>query len=157
MTVLRMLTMAIVLLIAMEVPPSANECDAGCRAERIEACFERLSAVYRRGSTTDDVDRLFDLFAPDVRYVHAAYDADFAHAAWREAFLANLTRGAYDKGDDELIEVTQVIHGRRHAAVEYRYVRRASDGTLQPADDQGGLLVLFAFEGDRIVLIEEYW
>jgi hypothetical protein len=36
-------------------------------------------------------------------------------------------------------------------------MRRTNNGTLEPADEQGGLLALFGFDGERIVLIEEYW
>ena len=97
------------------------------------------------------------MFAPNVRYAHKEYDANFEHAEWKDAFNANLKRGAYRKDGNELIEITKLIHGQRHSAVEYRYVREAANGNLQPADDQGGLLALFGFDGGRIVLIEEYW
>lgn len=135
--------------------PSA--CDAACKEAQINAYFDRLSGVYRDGSARADIDRLFDLFAPNVRYAHLEYDANFERAEWKEAFIGNLERGAYKKDKNELIEVTEIIHGRSHSAVEYRYMRRTKDGELEPADDQGGLLALFGFEGKQIVLIEEYW
>lgn len=136
---------------------SPSACDAACKEAQIDAYFERLSSVYRKGSTTADIDRLFNLFAPDVRYSHKEFDANFERLEWKDAFKGNLERGAYNKDKDELIEVAKIIHGRRHSAVEYRYMRRTKDGTLEPADDQGGLLALFGFDGERIVLIEEYW
>jgi hypothetical protein len=157
MTVVRCVGVALLVMMVSSASAAWNVCDTACKEARIETYFDRLSAVYRRGSTSADVERLFDLFAPNVRYVHKEYDANFERAEWKDAFDGNLKRGAYRKDRNELIEITKVIHGRRHSAVEYRYMRRAEDGTLQPADDQGGLLVLFGFDGDRILLIEEYW
>ncbi len=144
-------------MIALCARADSTTCDAACKEARINAYFDRLSGVYRQGSASADVDRLFDLLAPNVRYVHIEYDASFERAEWKEAFIGNLERGAYKKDKNELIEVTQIIHGRSHSAVEYRYVRRRKDGELELADDQGGLLALFGFEGEQIVLIEEYW
>lgn len=149
-----LLTMALMAFAAQAFP---NDCDAACKESQIKAYFERLSAVYRQGSTSADVDRLFELFAPGVRYVHKEYEASFELTAWKEAFNANLQRGAYAKHPDEFIDIPEIIHGRRHSAVEYRYMRRTPDGKVVPADDQGGLLVLFGFDGKKIVLVEEYW
>ena len=132
-------------------------CDRACQETLVEAYFERLSVVYRSGSTTADIDRLFALFGPDVHYVHTRFEADFDRGAWKAAFVANVARGAYSADDDELIDVVRIIHGRGHAAVGYRYVRRAADGSLLPADDQGVLLALFAFDNGRIVRVDEYW
>jgi hypothetical protein len=148
---------ALLALVAPGAHASSETCDSACKESHIKAYFERLSTVYRRGSTSADVDRLFDLFAPDVRYVHKEFDAKFDRAGWKEAFNGNLQRGAYDKDAAELIEIAKIIHGRSHSAVEYRYMRRTADGKLVPADDQGGLLALFGFEGKKIVLVEEYW
>jgi hypothetical protein len=157
MTVVRRSGVALLLMMAMCASASAGDCDAACKKGVIDAYFERLSAVYRLGSTSREVDKLFELFAPKVRYAHKEYEANFERAEWREAFDANLKRGAYSKHPDEQIEITQLIHGQRHSAVEYRHMRKAEDGSLQPADDQGGLLALFGFDGDRICLVEEYW
>lgn len=156
-SVVRGVGAVILVLAAFCADASAQVCTTECRQARIDDYFERLSAVYRRGSTSEDIDRLFELFAPTVRYVHKAYDASFDRDAWKGAFTANLKRGAYSKDGNELIERTKLIHGRHHAAVAYRYMRRMDDGTLRPADAQGELLVLFEFDGDRIALIEEYW
>jgi hypothetical protein len=156
MTVLRLIGLMAV-LIAFEASATPNACDTACKKAQIDLYFERLSAVYRRGSTSSDIDRLFELFAPDVRYAHKEYDVNFECKEWRSAFNSNLQRGAYDKDRNELIEVTKVIHGQRYSAVEYTYMRREPDGTLRAADAQGGLFALIGFKGDRIVLIEEYW
>ena len=144
-------------MVALGAHASSNACDAACKEAQINAYFERLSAVYREDSTTADIDRLFELFAPNVRYAHKEYDANFERAEWKAAFTGNLERGAYTKDKDELIQVTEIIHGRSYSAVEYRYMRRTNEGKLEPADEQGGLLALFGFDRDRIVLIEEYW
>lgn len=157
MKVVRRIGVALLVMVAISASASTSTCDAACKKGAIDAYFERLSAVYRLGSTSHDVDKLFELFAPNVRYAHKEYDANFGRAEWKEAFDANLKRGAYRKHPDEQIQITQLIHGQRHSAVEYRYMRKAEDGSLQPADDQGGLLALFGFDGDRISLVEEYW
>lgn len=157
MTLARQLAVAVLVVMALGTSKSATACDSVCKNAQLEAYFERLSAVYRVGSTSNDIDRLFELFAPNVRYVHKEYEVNFERVDWKEAFNANLKRGAYRKDPGEMIEITKLIHGRSHSAVEYRYMRKARDGSLQPADDQGGLLALFGFDGDRIVLVEEYW
>lgn len=157
MKLLRSFAFVLLAMMALGARASSNACDAACKEAQINAYFERLSSVYRKGSTTTDIDRLFNLFAPGVRYSHKEYDANFERAEWKDAFNGNLERGAYSKDKNELIEITEIIHGRSHSAVEYRYMRRTNDGTLEPADDQGGLLALFGFDGERIVLIEEYW
>lgn len=154
---LRSVGFAAWVLMALGAQASSNDCDAACKESQIRAYFERLSAVYRQGSTSADVDRLFELFSPDVRYAHKEFGANFERAEWKEAFNGNMERGAFDKAPEELIEIPTIIHGRSHSAAEYRYMRRTRDGKLEPADDQGGLLVLFGFAGNRIVLIEEYW
>lgn len=143
--------------IALSIHAASPACDVACKEVQINAYFDRLSGVYREGSSSADIERLFALFAPNVRYSHMEYDANFERAEWKDAFIGNLERGAYKKHTNELIEVTEIIHGRSHSAVEYRYVRRTKDGEREPADDQGGLLALFGFEGNQIVLIEEYW
>lgn len=157
MNPMRSAVFAVLALMTFGARAESADCDAACKESRIKTYFERLSAVYRQGSTSADVDRLFELFAPTVRYAHKEFDANFERAEWKEAFLGNLQRGAYAKPPAESIEVPRIIHGRNHSAAEYRYMRRRQDGKLEPADDQGGLLVLFGFEGDRIVLVEEYW
>lgn len=157
MVSLRFVGFVLLALMTFGANASSNACDTTCKEAQINAYFERLSAVYRKGSTSADIDRLFELFAPDVRYSHKEYDANFGRAEWKDAFSGNQKRGAYQKDKNELIEITEIIHGRSHSAVEYRYMRRTNDGKLQPADDQGGLLALFGFDGERIVLIEEYW
>lgn len=154
---IRCLGLSILMMWTICASASSNDCDSACKEAQIKSYFKRLSAVYKEGSTSADVDRLFELLAPDVRYVHKEYEANFERAEWRDAFIGNLKRGAYGKDESELIEVTKLIHGRRYSAVEYRYMRRRDDGTLEPADDQGGLLALFGFDGERIALIEEYW
>src|SRR5690606_27705622 len=135
-SVVRGVGAVVLVLAAFCADASAQVCAAECRQARIDDYFERLSVVYRRGSTSEDIDRLFELFAPTVRYVHKAYDASFDRDAWKAAFTANLERGAYSKGGNELIERTKLIDGRHHSAVAYRYMRRMDDGTLRPADAQ---------------------
>lgn len=157
MKLLRLVLFVTLSMMALSAHTASTACDAACKEAQINAYFDRLSEVYREGSARADIDRFFELFAPNVRYAHMEYDANFERAEWKGAFIGNLERGAYKKDDNELIEVTEIIHGRSHSAVEYRYMRRTKDGEMEPADDQGGLLALFGFEGEQIVLIEEYW
>jgi ketosteroid isomerase-like protein len=143
------------LLLACSVA-SPTECDARCKERLIDDYFERIGRVFRHDSTEADIDRLFELFHDDVRYQHSEYDADFTKPAWKDAFIGNLKRGAYDKQANERIRVVRLIHGRQHTAVGYSYGAVHSNGEWKSSDGQV-LLALFGFRGDKIVLVREYW
>jgi hypothetical protein len=108
--------------------------------------FERLFKVMSAGSSEKDVQALFGLMHDDVRYEHFEYEANFNREEWYQAFLANLERGAYQMTVEERIVKTNVIYGKSHAAVEYRYANK---------DEK--LLILFGFQDGQIILVRELW
>ncbi len=143
------------LLLACSIADRA-ECHTSCKEQLITEYFARIGTVFHRDSTETDLDRLFELFHDDVRYQHSEYAADFTKSAWREAFIGNLKRGAYDKPANEQLRVVTLIHGKQHTAVGYSYGAIQSNGDWNSPDGEI-LLVLFGFEGDKIVLVREYW
>lgn len=148
----RLLLAAAILLISIE--SRAEDCSADCQLVRVREYFVHLDAVLRKGSTVADIDALFRLFDESVRYEHLEYDASFDRESWRNAFIRNLENGSY-KGEKDRIRVLRSIHGGSHLAVEYAYGSEDAAGDwIQEGD---GLLVLFGFNGDRIVLVREYW
>lgn len=121
----------------------------------IRTYFARLDVVYRQGSSVADIDALFELFHEDVQYEHVAYGAMFDKVTWRQAFRDNLERGAYGKGESESTAILKTIPVGSHVAVEYAYgIRDQEENWTQQSD---GLLILFGFSGDKIVLVREYW
>ena len=133
----------------------ADGCGDACKEELIYAYFERLDAVYKSGSSSRDIDALFALFHPSVKYEHPAYGADFEVAEWREGFEQNLANGSFNHSQAEEIRVTQLIHGKDHSAVEYRYGTRTANGWTPK--DGPALLALFGFADEKIALVREYW
>ena len=150
-----MTTYVLGLLLAGSIA-SGTECDTSCRERLIGDYFARIGRVFHSRSTEGDINRLFELFDEKVRYQHLDYGADFEKGAWKEAFLGNLKRGAYDKQANQQIKVVTLIHGKQHTAVGYAYGAFQPDGVWKPSDDQV-LLALFGFAGNKIVLVREYW
>ena len=148
--------LSIASLVAGFVAPlqSASECSPECQMEQVEAYHRALDAVFREGSTEADVDALFSILHDQVRYVHAAYEADFETDAWRAAFVGNLHRGAYRNGPERQIGILRAIHGMDAVAVEYAHGEVLPDGNWKSGEP---LLVLFRFTEGRIALIEELW
>lgn len=133
----------------------SGECDSSCKEKLINSYFELIGEVFRKESTEADIEKLFNLFHPNVKYQHFEYGADFNRADWKEAFIGNLKRGAYDKEQNESIKVLNFIHGKSHSAVAYAYGRQNS-GNWIPEDDKK-LLALFGFEDGKIISVREYW
>ncbi|GAB4517910.1 MAG: hypothetical protein Kow00133_02570 [Amphiplicatus sp.] len=134
---------------------SARSADAQPIPNVIRQYFAALDAVYREGSTTADIERLFDLVNDDVRYVHRAYDADFGRDDWFAAFERNRRNGLYAKSATECTTITNAIPGNGYAAVEYALGDNAS-GECVPADNER-LLVVFKIDDGKLSLIEELW
>lgn len=143
------------LLIMAPLGAIAAETGVDGRLSLIRTYFARLDVIYREGSSVADIDALFELFHEDVRYEHVAYEAEFDNSAWRQAFLDNLKRGAYKKGTFESTSILKTIPGSSHVAVEYAYGRRNEAGSW--TQESAGMLILFGFQGDRIILVREYW
>lgn len=135
---------------------AAADCDPVCQKQLVERYFELLDEVYKKGSEERDIENLFTLFHPAVKYEHLEYGADFGLKDWKDAFMANLEREAYAAGESDRIKITGLIHGKRHAAAEYQYGSVSKNGEWVPKDGQG-LLALFGFRDGRIVLVREYW
>ena len=151
-------TLVAMILLFMGYTAFAQEqaCDSGCKQNLITQYFTRLGQVFQANSTTQDVERLFELFHGDVKYEHLDYGADFALAEWKAAFLRNLEGGAYKAPAEASIQVQKMIHGKHHTAVEYAYGTLDEQGQWHPDNDER-LLALFGFEGEKIVLVREYW
>lgn len=149
------ITYGLLILLFVSSIASSGECDSSCKEKLITDYFGSIDKVFRAGSTEADIDKLFKLFHPDVKYQHFEYDANFDAAEWRDAFSGNLQRGAYKKQQNESIKVITYIHGKTHSAVEYRYGRREDTGWA-PTDEEK-LLALFGFKDNKIVLVREYW
>lgn len=137
-------------------PSLAADCQLTCQKRVIENYFKLLAKVFQKGSTEKDIVNLFALFDPEVRYEHLDYEANFNKEEWLQAFTANLQRGAYQAAQNEVIRVTNIIFGKTHVAVEYKYGILAVDGSWG-AKDNKGLFALFGFKDDKIVLLREYW
>ena len=134
----------------------AETCDSHCKERLVRTYFDHFEVVLRDGSKVEDIDALFQVVHPDVQYEHVEYQADFDFGAWKEAFLSNLQRGSYRNGIEDSIEITKVINGQSHMAVEYGYGKTDKEGHWQPTDNVG-LLILFGFKDGKISLVREYW
>ncbi len=143
-------------IIVVEAAPEENgECHKACQLTLVKAYFEALDQIYRMNSTEEDIDNLFTFFHDEVKYEHIEYGANFDKDAWRAAFSNNLNRGMYTKEETEKIGIINVIHGQTHLAVEYAYGKE--DENLNWKQEGEGLLIIFGFEGDEIILVKEYW
>jgi len=132
----------------------AAGCNTSCQLEQIQSYFSALDDVGRKGSTIKTIDSLLALVHDDVRYIHVEYQADFTKESWREAFIRNLKRGAYQHTQNHKIRVINTIFGKNHVAVEYSHGVINPSGLWQKDD---ALLVLFGFKDDKISLIKELW
>ncbi len=146
----------LILIVFASVNSFAKNCDGNCKEKLVRAYFNNLDVVFREGSNAEDIDALFQIFHPDVKYEHVEYQADFDFESWKEAFISNLNRGAYKKGANESIKITKMIHGKTHMAVEYGYGTIDNEGLWMPSENVG-LLILFGFKEDKISLVKEYW
>src|SRR5690606_12235801 len=133
-----------------------EECGKACQKDRIENYFMSLAKIYREGSRENDIDNLFKPFHENVKYEHFEYDASFNRSDWIAAFKNNRQRGAYSAGQKDGIRVENYIFGKHHVAVEYSYGQGKADGEWEPKGDQK-LFALFGFNGDKIILVREYW
>ncbi|MDN4501915.1 hypothetical protein QX776_05855 [Alteromonadaceae bacterium BrNp21-10] len=134
----------------------ASNCDNSCQQGLIQDYFSLLGEVYKQGSTTHDVERLFKLFTDDVKYEHIEYQANFNQQEWGDAFKANLKAGAYSADENSAIRVEKYIFGKQYVAVEYSYGQRLSNGDWVAQGDQK-LFALFGFQQNKINLVREYW
>lgn len=155
---MRLFLAALSLLIAAPIASadvSAPSAETHPVPEVVAKYFAALDAVYRAGSTTADIEKLFELVNDDVRYVHRAYDADFGRDEWFAAFERNRRNGLYAKSATACTTMTNAIPGNGYAAVEYALGDNA-DGACAPDNDER-LLVVFKIDDGKLSLIEELW
>jgi hypothetical protein len=138
-----------------DTPNQSQACAASEVPAEICDYFSAIEIIFRRGSTENDVERLFELVSEDVRYIHETYEAEFERDPWREAFLRNVRSSSYSEPADFCIRVTNFIPGNGYAAVEYEYGR--TDSNLCVARGDGRMLALFATRDGKIRLIRELW
>jgi hypothetical protein len=150
----RLITLFAILPISL-VAYSA-ECGDECQEKIVTSYFEKLSSIYRKGSTVADIEALFGSLDPSVRYEHLNYGANFTRDEWREAFVNNLERGAYNQADNHSIKVERYLHGKGFVAVSYSYGFKDAEGAWHAEGDQN-LLALFKITGGRISSVKEYW
>ena len=132
----------------------ASDCLSKCQITQVEAYFEALDKVARKGSTVTDIDNLLALMHDDVKYVHVEYEADFNKDTWRKAFQRNLNLGRYQKSNKHEKRILKSISGKNHIAIEY------SNGVIQKDGQwlQGEpLLAVFRFQDGKISLVKELW
>ncbi|MCJ8319546.1 MAG: hypothetical protein MJK12_07920 [Colwellia sp.] len=132
----------------------ATDCESTCQLKQVNTYFSALDKVSRKGSSIKDIDTLLALTHSEVKYIHVEYQANFDKKSWREAFIRNLKRGAYSKGKENEVRITNSIFGKNNAAIEYSNGIVQSDGSWQATKPR---LVLFAFTEGKISLIKELW
>ncbi|KXI27516.1 hypothetical protein AX660_21335 [Paraglaciecola hydrolytica] len=132
----------------------ATSCESSCQLEQIRAYFAALDKVSRQGSTPTDIDALLALTHDSVNYIHVEYDANFDKTTWRQAFMRNVERGAYQNTRANEVRILNSIAGKNHTAIEYSHGVIQADGSWQASH---ALLVLFGFTEGKISLVKEYW
>ncbi|MDO3384740.1 hypothetical protein QWI17_02685 [Gilvimarinus sp. SDUM040013] len=134
----------------------ADRCDHSCQMSLVESYFDKLTVVYRLGSTPADIEALFAELHPSVRYEHIRYGAAFSRDDWQDAFVRNQENDAYQNDSELMIQVSNAIQGDSHIAVAYSYGRVDEHGDWQPDGDQD-LMALFTIENGKISRVQEYW
>lgn len=110
----------------------------------VEQVTAAQNAVMRQGSTVEDADNLFAMYADDFTYVHEVYGGTYT----REGLYANTVRylksGGYTMEVDRY-EILRMIPGKDAVAVE----REENSGAIH--------LAVFEFDGGKVSRIIEYW
>jgi len=132
----------------------ATDCAAPCQLNLIDSYFKAIDNISRQGSSVEDIDSLLALTHDKVEYVHVEYEANFTKLTWRQAFLSNLKRGAYQNTDKNQIRILNTIYGKNHTAIEYSHGVLQEDGSWQASEP---LLVVFGFTEQKISLVKELW
>jgi len=143
-----------VILLLLSKQSFATQCDPDCQLEQVKSYFNAIDKIFRSGSTIEDIDNFLSLTHDKVQYVHTEYEANFNKKTWREAFLAQLTKGSYQDGKENEARVLNSIFGKNHAAIEYSYGIIQKDGSWKQGTPY---FALFGFTNGKISLIKEYW
>lgn len=146
--------LAIGLLLSFSTLAKDEICDSKCKLTQVEAYFDKIDKVSKKGSTEKDIDSFLAQVHDDVKYEHPEYEADFTKEKWRAAFVRQLNKGSYTDGPENEARILNVIYGKSHAAVEYSYGKVGSDGIWQKGVP---FFALFGFKEGKISLVREYW
>lgn len=147
---------ALMLMLGISSHALAEACSKECQKQLVERYFDQLSVVYRKDSKAKDIENLFKSLHPAVDYEHLNYQAKFNKEQWKNAFLNNLKRGAYQSDKADVIRVDQTIYGKGYVAASYSYGEINEKGNWLAKGDQG-LLVVFKIEDGKIISVKEYW
>ncbi len=151
-TLIKQIFLVLFLLITTNSVNAA--CNSDCQLEQIKSYFKALDLISRKGSTEKDIDDFLNLVHDDVQYIHVEYEANFNKTTWREAFVRNLKRGAYNNSEHNQQRILKSIFGKNHIAIEYAHGEVQPDGSWKAEEP---LLVLFGFSDDKITLVKELW
>lgn len=143
-------------ILTMAMPAMASDCSQDCQRSLVDAYFSQLADIYKAGSTPQQIDQLFNSLHPSVEYEHLRYEARFNAGEWREAFLGNLERGAYNNEPNQAIRISNTIYGHNHLAVSYSY-GRVTQQIEWMADGDQNLMAVFTIKDGKISKVQEYW
>lgn len=146
--------MVVGVLLSYSTSGKEIECNSECKLLQVEQYFQNIDKVFRKDSSSMDIDRFLTHLHDEVKYEHIEYGADFTKDKWRNAFLKQLEMNSYTDGPDSEARVINIIYGKHHAAVEYSYGKVKSDGVWEKGE---AYFALFGFKDGRISLIREYW
>lgn len=135
---------------------SADECGSACQEAAVNKYFHQVSKIYKKGSAVTDIEELFKIMDDSVNYEHLNYEARFSRDEWKEAFLSNYKRGAYQNDSNQEIKIESHIQGKGYIAVSYSYGIIKEDGSWAPKGDQK-LMAVFALVDGKIASVKEYW
>jgi ketosteroid isomerase-like protein len=108
--------------------------------------------VFQAGSTPEDVDNIFQLFADDFTYVHPQYGGVYSREDLYNGYIRNQKNGGYN-GSVVDIQVENKIVGLNAIAVSKRFIRK-EEGKVVEGEAQ---MALFEFKDGKISRIYEYW
>ena len=135
------------LLDQTEVQPETEEAEPLSK-EALQAIFSEYTAaqkrVFRKGSTVEDANALFDFYTADFEYNHPKYGGIYSRELLYNNTVKYLSGGGYD--DEPERKVLQTIFGLGAVVVEQQY-----------EGDDKTTMTLIKFRGDKIHYIEEYW
>jgi hypothetical protein len=90
----------------------AANCESTCQLDQINSYFSALDKIGRKNSNIQDIDSLLAITHDEVKYIHVEYEANFTKKSWRNAFLRNLERGAYQNSAKNEVRVLNTIFGK---------------------------------------------
>src|SRR5690606_20721124 len=109
--------------------------------------------VYQKGSSRNDIDKLFSLFTDDFVYVHPKYGGEYSRTDIYEGYVNNQANGAYN-GTTVDVKVRNIIIGLNAVATDRVYLNKGDSGDIVEVDPG---MTLFEFRDGKISRIFEYW